>query len=251
MVAPIGTMLITGGSRGIGAATAVLAARRGYDVCFSYHRRVDDAEQVVEAIEAIGRRTLAVAADVASEAEVVTLWRRAIESFGTIDALINNAGVLDRQQRLDAITTDRLERLFGVNVFGSILCAREAVRHMSTRHGGAGGVIVNVSSVAARSGSPGEYVDYAASKGAIDTMTVGLAREVAAESIRVNGVRPGFVETEIHASGGEPDRVTRLSPRVPMQRGGRPEEIAEAILWLVSERSSYATGAILDVAGGL
>lgn len=230
---------------------ALLAAAEGYDVCLSYRRREDEAERVCKRVRAAGRRAVAVRADVAEEADVLDLWRTAIETFGTVHVLVNNAGILETQMPLAEMEAGRLARVFGVNVFGAMFCAREAVRHMSTARGGVGGVIVNVSSMAARLGSPGEYIDYAASKAAVDTMTIGLAKEVASEGIRVNGVRPGSIHTEIHADGGEPNRVERIAGIVPMRRGGEPEEIAEAILWLASDRSSYVTGAILDVAGGL
>lgn len=244
-------MLITGGSRGIGAATARLAALSGYDVCISFHRREQDAEAVCRSVKQAGRQVLPVKADVATEADILHLWQTAIETFGRVDVLVNNAGVLERQMRLESFDAERLRRIFEVNVLGSILCAREAVRHMSTSHGGAGGAIINLSSSASRLGSPGEYVDYAASKAAIDTLTIGLGKEVAEEGIRVNAVRPGSIYTDIHASGGEPDRVERIAKRVPMRRGGYPDEIAEAILWLASEQASYVTGSIMDVSGGL
>lgn len=251
MAGEANAILITGGSRGIGAATAVLAAERGYDVCFSYRSGQAEAEQVVQQIEAMGRQALAVQADLGQEADIVELWRQAVARFDKIVGLVNNAGILEQQQPLAEFTAARLERVFRVNVIGSILCAREAVRHMSTQHGGAGGAIVNLSSVAARLGSPGEYVDYAASKAAVDAMTVGLAKEVAGAGIRVNSVRPGSIYTEIHASGGEPDRVERVKERIPLKRGGQPHEIATAILWLLSDDASYTTGAVLDVTGGL
>ncbi len=244
------TLLITGAARGIGAATALLAAERGYAVCVNYRERQDSALQVVRAIEASGGKARAVRADIASEEEILGLFAEIDRSMGPLAGLVNNAGVVEPQMRLADMTAARLERVFRVNVAGSMLCAREAVRRMSTRLGGAGGAIVNVSSAASRTGSPREYVDYAASKGAIDTFTLGLAREVAEEGIRVNCVRPGLTYTEIHASGGEPGRVDRLGPLVPMRRGGRPEEIAKAILWLLSEEASYTTGALLDVTGG-
>lgn len=244
-------VLITGGSRGIGAATARLASQRGYDVCFSYYSNEDAANAVVTAVQEQGQKCLAIKADVASEDDVLRVWSKAIETFERVDALVNNAGVLDTQMRLDEVDAPRVERILRVNVLGAILCAREAVRHMSTRHGGTGGSIVNISSLAAKYGSPLEYVDYAASKAAVDTMTVGLAKEVAGEGVRVNSVRPGAICTEIHASGGEPNRVDRLRERIPMKRGGEPDEIAEAILWLISDQASYTTGAILEVGGGL
>ncbi|SNS68053.1 NAD(P)-dependent dehydrogenase, short-chain alcohol dehydrogenase family [Noviherbaspirillum humi] len=243
-------MIITGGSRGIGAATARLAAAAGYAVCINYRRNREAAQALVAEIEAGGGRAMALPGDVAEEADVLALFRAVDDAYGRVTALVNNAGILERQMRLDEMDVGRLGRVLSTNVIGSFLCAREAVRRMSARHGGRGGAIVNVSSVAARLGSPHEYIDYAASKGAIDAMTVGLAKEVAAEGVRVNAVRPGVIYTEIHASGGEPGRVDRVKDTVPMKRGGQPEEVATAILWLLSEAASYTTGAIIDVAGG-
>jgi len=243
-------VLITGGSRGIGAASALLAARQGYAVAVNYQANSLAADDVVRQIRQEGGQAITVQADVAKEAQVLAMFEKIDAKFGRLSALVNNAGVVDQTTRVDAITYERLQRMFEINVFGSFLCAREAVKRMSTRYGGAGGSIVNVSSVAARLGGPGQYVDYAAAKGAIDTFTIGLAKEVAAEGIRVNAVRPGIIETEIHASGGLPDRARDLAPQVPMQRAGSALEVAQAIVWLLSEDSSYTTGAMLDVAGG-
>lgn len=243
-------MVITGGSRGIGAATARLAAAQGYAVCISYVRDRGAANDVVDAIKAGGGDAIAVQADVSQEDDVMRLFDKVDHSLGRVKALVNNAGVLERQMRVEDMGFDRLSRIFATNVFGSFLCAREAIKRMSNRHGGSGGAIVNVSSVAARLGAPEEYVDYAASKGAIDTMTLGLAKEVAAEGIRVNAVRPGIIYTDIHASGGEPGRVDRLAAAIPMKRGGEVDEVAHAIFWLLSDEASYTTGAILDVTGG-
>jgi len=245
-----GVLMVTGGGRGIGAATARLAASRGYAVCVNYLRNGTAAESVVQAIRAGGGQAIAVGGDVASEQDVVNLFRESDRQLGPLTALVNNAGIVERQSRVEAMDAARLQRMFATNVVGAFLCAREAIRRLSTKHGGKGGAIVNISSGAARLGSPGEYVDYAASKGAIDTMTLGLAKELAADGIRVNCVRPGFVHTDIHAAGGEPNRIERLRDSIPMKRGGEPEEVARAVLWLLSDEASYSTGAILDVTGG-
>lgn len=243
-------LLITGGSRGIGAATALLAAQRGYAVAVNYASNSLAADEVVRTIRAGGGTAMAVQADVGDEAQVLAMFEKVDAKLGRLTALVNNAGVVDVQARVEQMSVARLERMFRINVIGSFICAREAVRRMSTRHGGSGGAIVNISSGAARLGSPDQYVDYAASKGAIDTFTIGLAKEVAAEGIRVNAVRPGLIDTEIHASGGMPDRAFELAPTVPMQRTGSAEEIAGAILWLLSAEASYTTMALLDVTGG-
>jgi NAD(P)-dependent dehydrogenase (short-subunit alcohol dehydrogenase family) len=243
-------VLVTGAGRGIGAATARLAAERGYAVCVNYRQNRAAAEAVVRDIEAGGGRAAAVQADVSVEAEAVRLFETSDRVVGPLGALVNNAGILETQTRLETIDIGRLERVFATNVFGAFICAREAVRRLSTKHGGGGGAIVNVSSAAARLGSPGEYVDYAASKGALDTMTIGLAQEVAGEGIRVNAVRAGLIYTDMHASGGEPARVDRVKQFVPLKRGGTPREVAAAILWLLSEESSFTTGSFIEVAGG-
>ena len=241
--------VVTGGSRGIGRAVSLMLADRGYAVCLSYVSDAGAAQAVVEAIAAKGGRAVAVRSDVGVEADVLALFEAA-DRLGALTALINNAGVVDVASRVDEMDAARLQRMMTTNIVGSFLCAREAVRRMSTRHGGQGGAIVNVSSVAARLGGPGQYVDYAASKGAIDTFTTGLAREVAAEGIRVNAVSPGIIDTEIHASGGQPDRVARLGPDQPMGRAGTAEEVAAPIVWLLSEDAAYTTGANILVSGG-
>jgi NAD(P)-dependent dehydrogenase (short-subunit alcohol dehydrogenase family) len=243
-------LVITGASRGIGAATARLAGAAGYHVCVNYRRDRAAAEAVVADIEAAGGTAIAVAADVAVEADVVRLFETVDDRLGRLFGLVNNAGILEPSTEVAAMDAARIRRVFDTNVVGAFVCAREAVRRLSTRRGGAGGAIVNVSSAAARLGAPNEYVDYAASKGAVDTLTIGLAREVADAGIRVNAVRPGVIYTELHASGGEPDRVDRVKAFVPMKRGGEPEEVARAILWLLSDDASYTTGAFIDVAGG-
>jgi NAD(P)-dependent dehydrogenase (short-subunit alcohol dehydrogenase family) len=244
------TLLITGASRGIGAATALLAASRGYDVCVNYRSDKASADRIVAAITHGGVQAIAVQADIAFEADVLRLFRTVDREFGPIAALVNNAGMLEPQMRFADMSVERMQRVFQTNVIGSMLCAREAIKRMSTNSQGSGGSIVNVSSMAARLGSPNEYVDYAASKGAIDTLTIGLAKEVAAEGIRVNAVRPGLIYTDMHASGGEAGRVDRLKSSVPMQRGGTAEEVARAILWLLSDDASFVTGTFVDVSGG-
>jgi NAD(P)-dependent dehydrogenase (short-subunit alcohol dehydrogenase family) len=242
-------MMVTGGSRGIGAATARLAAGRGWDVCISYMSDSDAASEVVADCRAAGVRAEAVRADISREADVMAMFAAA-DDLGPLAALANNAGTLERACRLDEFDVGRLRRVFELNVVGAIVVLREAVRRMSTRHGGRGGAIVNVSSAAAYLGSPNEYIDYAASKGALDTVTIGLSKEVAAEGIRVNGVRPGLIYTDIHARSGIVDRVDRLAPTTPMQRGGQPHEVAEAIVWLLSDAASYVTGTFVNCAGG-
>ena len=240
-----GVMLVTGGGRGIGAATARLAAKRGYKVCINYRSDAASAEKLAAEIKGI-----AVQGDVASEADVLRLFRAVDDKLGKLSVLVNNAGIVDLRSRVEDLTVARIERMLAVNVTGSIVCAREAIKRMSTRHGGKGGAIVNISSIAAKLGGPGDYVDYAASKGAIDTFTIGLAKEVGAEGIRVNCVRPGVIRTEIHASSGDPGRVDRIAATTPLQRAGEAEEIAAAIVWLASAEASYITGAILDISGG-
>lgn len=242
-------MLITGGSQGIGAATALLAAQAGYNICFSYHSQESLAQHIAKKISALGAEVLSVQADVSLEADVLNLFEKIDKRFGRIDALVNNAGILRKKLVID-IDVKELEKLFGVNVIGSFICAREAIKRMAISKGGKGGSIVNVSSIASRIGSPFEYIDYAATKGAIDTFTLGLAKEVIDEGIRVNAVRPGIIQTDIHAKGGEPGRIERLKSVIPMQRAGTAEEVAKAILWLLSDDASYTTGHLLDVGGG-
>jgi NAD(P)-dependent dehydrogenase (short-subunit alcohol dehydrogenase family) len=243
-------VLITGASRGIGAATALLAARAGYAVAVNYAANSLAADEVVRQIRQSGGNAITVQADVADEAQVLAMFEKVDAKLGRLTALVNNAGVVDQTSRVDAMSMARFKRMFEINVYGSFVCAREAVRRMSTRHGGSGGTIVNLSSVAARLGAPGQYVDYAAAKGAIDSFTVGLAKEVSTEGIRVNAVRPGIIDTDIHASGGLPNRAREMAPQVPMQRPGSAEEVARSILWLMGPESSYTTGTVLDVTGG-
>ena len=249
-VAHTGIALVTGGSRGIGAATCLLAAQRGWAVAVNYATNAAAADAVVQQIRAAGGKAIAVQGDVAIEADIQRVFKTVDEQLGRLTALVNNAGVVDVASRVDGMGGARLKRMFDINITGSFLCAREAVLRMSVKHGGAGGVIVNLSSVAARLGGSGQYVDYAASKGAIDTLTTGLAKEVATEGIRVNAVRPGIIDTDIHASGGEPDRARQLSHLIPVQRPGTADEVAQAIVWLMGEESAYCTGAFIDVAGG-
>ena len=243
-------ILITGGGRGIGAATALLAAEKGYDVAINYRDNRMSAQQVVDKVKSMGRRAVAIQADVALEGDIMSMFDQVDKSLGTLSALVNNAGILMKQSPVITMDQERLNAIFAVNSIGPFLCSREAVKRMSTKLGGNGGGIVNVSSTAIKQGGAFEYVDYAASKGALEVMTIGLAKEVAAEGIRVNAVRPGIVYTDIHASGGEPGRVDRLKNTVPMQRGGQPDEVAKAILWFLSDESSFTTGGLLDVSGG-
>ena len=244
------TVLVTGASRGIGAAAAIACARHGWDVAVNCARDTAAAEAVAAQVRALGRRAIVVQADVADEAAVLAMFARVDAELGPLAGLVNNAGVLDVQARVQDMSVARLQRVFGINVIGSIVCAREAVKRMSTQHGGAGGAIVNLSSVAARLGAPGWYVDYAASKGAIDSFTIGLAREVAMQGVRVNAVSPGIIDTDIHASGGQPNRAHESAALIPMQRPGTADEVAAAIVWLLSDAAGYTTGAVLDVSGG-
>ncbi|AWO01101.1 short chain dehydrogenase [Chitinophaga alhagiae] len=243
-------ILITGASRGIGAATALLAAEAGYAVAVNYCSNAAAAAQVVEKIRAAGGTAAAIQADISREEEVMKLFSETDRLLGRLTVLVNNAGILEHQMRLENMTAARLNRIFAANITGQFICAREAVKRMSTKHGGSGGAIINISSVAAKTGSPNEYLDYAASKGAIDTFTIGLSKEVAEEGIRVNGVRPGFIATDIHAAGGEPGRVERLKSSIPLKRGGSAAEVAEAVLWLASDKAGYSTGTFIDVSGG-
>ncbi len=245
-----GIAIVTGGARGIGAATSLQLAEAGYDICVNFNQDHEAANRLCDTVIALGRRSIAVQADVASEQGVEALFETCLNTLGTPDVLVNNAGVVGDKNRVDEISLSRFERMFAVNVTGTFLCCRAAVRIMSTAHGGKGGNIINISSVASRLGAPGEYVDYAASKGAVDTFTIGLAREVATEGIRVNAIRPGIIDTEIHASGGQPDRVDRLKHLIPMQRGGLAEEVAGLAIWLASPAASYTTGSLIDVSGG-
>ena len=243
-------LLVTGGSRGIGAATARLAAQAGWAVAVNYTQNSQAADEVVRAIRADGGQAISVQADVGDEAQIMAMFAQVDAKLGRLSGLVNNAGIVDLPSRVDEMSWARLERMMRINVLGSMVCAREAVRRMSTRHGGQGGAIVNLSSAAAKLGAPNQYVDYAASKGAIDSMTVGLTKEVAAEGIRVNGVRPGIIDTDIHASGGLPDRAKEMAPQLPMRRAGTSEEVAQAIVWLLSDAASYTTGSCIEVTGG-
>jgi NAD(P)-dependent dehydrogenase (short-subunit alcohol dehydrogenase family) len=244
------TMIITGASRGIGAATAILAVDYGFAVVINYHKNKPAAQKVVAEIIAKGGKAAAVQADISKEEDILRLFSEADKLFGNLHSLINNAGVLERQMRLEEMDVSRLNRIFSANITGQLICAREAIKRMSIKHGGQGGTIVNISSIAARTGAPNEYIDYAASKGAIDAFTIGLSKELAEEGIRVNAVRPAFIYTDIHTDGGEPGRVERIKDSIPLKRGGLAEEVAEAILWLASEKSSYSTGIFIDVTGG-
>lgn len=244
------TMIITGASRGIGAATALLAAEQGFAVVVNYNKNKSAAEKVVAEISAKGGKAVAIQADVSNEEDVLRLFSETDSLFPNLHSLVNNAGILERQMRVEGMDVSRLNRVFATNIIGPFVCAREAIKRMSVKNGGPGGTIVNVSSIAARTGSPNEYIDYAASKGAMDAFTIGLSRELAEEGIRVNAVRPAFIHTDIHADGGEPNRVERIKDSIPLKRGGLAKEVAEAILWLATEKSSYSTGIFIDVTGG-
>jgi NAD(P)-dependent dehydrogenase (short-subunit alcohol dehydrogenase family) len=243
-------LLVTGGSRGIGAATSILAAQKGWAVAVNYTANAQAADEVVDQIKKAGGEAMSVQADVANEGQVLAMFEKVRATLGPLQGLVNNAGVVDVSAKLDQMSMDRWRRMFDINVLGSMLCAREAIRQMSTLHGGKGGSIVNLSSAAARLGGPGQYVDYAAAKGAIDSFTVGLSKEVAAEGIRVNAIRPGLIDTDIHASGGVPNRVKELEHLVPIKRGGSAMEVAQAIVWLLSDEASYTTMSLVDVSGG-
>ncbi|WP_445357851.1 SDR family oxidoreductase [Microbulbifer sp. ANSA002] len=242
--------LITGGSRGIGAATAKLLAQRGYQIAISYRERRKQAEDLVNELQSLGVTAIAARADITSEDEVVRLFEKVDQNLGPINSLVNNAAIIKPQMRVELMDSQRINEILRTNITGTLLCCREAIKRMSTKSGGSGGTIVNISSAASRSGSPNEYIDYAASKGAVDTLTIGLSQEVAGEGIRVNGVRPGFIYTEMHADGGEPDRIERVNSAVPLKRGGQAEEVAKAVAWLLSDESTFTTGSFIDVAGG-
>ncbi|MBI1342512.1 MAG: SDR family oxidoreductase [Terrimonas sp.] len=244
------TILITGSSRGIRAATALLAAKQGYNVCVNYLQNEKAAEQIVHQINQNGGKAIAYQADVTSETDVKSLFSKIDDDFGGLTALVNNSGILETQSRVDNMDMNRILRVINSNIISCFLCSKEAIKRMSTLYGGVGGAIVNVSSIAAKTGSPNEYVDYAASKAAVDALTIGLSKEVAEEGIRVNAVRPGFIYTDIHANGGEPNRVDRIKNMVPMKRGGQPGEVAKAILWLLSDEASFSTGTFIDISGG-
>lgn len=244
------TILVTGASRGIGAATALLAAERGFAVAVNYNKNKEAAAKIVDTIKRQGGLAKAFQADVSKEEEIVRLFEEVDAAFGNLTSLVNNAGILEQQSRLENLTRQRLQRIFEANTFSTFLCCKEAIKRMSLKYGGNGGTIVNVSSIAARTGAPFEYIDYAASKGAVDALTIGLAKELADENIRVNAVRPAFIHTDIHADGGEPDRIERIKETIPLKRGGLASEVAEAVLWLASEQSSYSTGIFIDVTGG-
>ncbi|GAB2890733.1 SDR family oxidoreductase [Microbulbifer echini] len=242
--------LVTGGSRGIGVATARLLAQQGYHIAISYRERKDSAESLLNELKALGHKAIAVRADISSETDITHLFNEVDRQLGPLQYLVNNAAILKPQMRVEAMEAERINQVLRTNVTGTILCCREAIKRMSTKHGGGGGVIVNISSAASRWGAPNEYIDYAASKGAVDTLTIGLSQELAREGIRVNGVRPGFIYTEMHKDGGEPDRVERLKSAIPLGRGGQPEEVAAAVAWLLSHESAFTTGSFIDVAGG-